>query len=95
MKMRGDNTAYFSAFRNGVTMNCTIHKIIKTQTFSIDEMEFLVHHAKEYEVCESCVATMATAIRERTKRDSIIRFSDSMQTGQTRQARTNLPRKIK
>jgi len=84
MRMRRNNTAYFSAFRNGVTMNCSIHKIIKTQTFSIEEMEFLVHHAKEYEVCESCVITMATAITERIERDSAVRISHTMPTGKAR-----------
>jgi hypothetical protein len=70
--------------------NCSVHKIIVTQTFSIEEMEWLLRHAEEYEICESCKYFFSSAIRERIARDC-----DSLPDRETRPARTNLPGKDK
>lgn len=33
---------------------CPVHELIHSQSFSIEEAEFLVRHANDFHVCDSC-----------------------------------------
>jgi hypothetical protein len=69
---------------------CPIHSLILRQTFSFEEIEFLVCHENEYNICESCRLILRTAIRERIARDCY-----PLPDRKTGPAPTNLPGKTK
>lgn len=46
---------------------CPVHRIIKTQTFSVVEMEFLIHNAALYRICDSCIYVFVRRISEQVQ----------------------------
>jgi len=47
---------------------CTIHTLILTQTFSNEELLFLLVHANEFKICADCRYLMGKKLGENQKR---------------------------
>lgn len=45
--------------------NCSTHRIIMKQTFSLAEMEFFVAHAGEFRICKDCTKIFERRIVEK------------------------------